>query len=260
MKNSRTINLRAAVTSVIILPLTLMFPSASMAAPLDTNNLNQLEIPKFASELPLLEVEKVSVTAPVVTAPANISITFSSPAVSSKPSQATLDKIALDKAIVEAEKKAKEDAIAEKKAAEDREKEINRLYAAGEISSIEVEGFKANSTEAITPTGNKLVDIAATGIGNPYVWGGTSPSGWDCSGYVQWVYAKAGISIPRVNQWTAGTITTNPVPGDIVVQNNNTHVGIYIGGGMMYSALNPSQGTLMHPVDIMPAYFIHVDR
>ena len=46
-----------------------------------------------------------------------------------------------------------------------------------------------------------LAGIAYTGIGSPYVWGGTTPGGWDCSGFTQWVYAQAGISIPRVNAW-----------------------------------------------------------
>jgi cell wall-associated NlpC family hydrolase len=93
-----------------------------------------------------------------------------------------------------------------------------------------------------------LAAIAYTGIGHPYVWGGTSPNGWDCSGFTQWVYAQAGISIPRVNAWTVMTPTSTPSPGDLVVQNGGAHVGIYVGNGMMISALNPSQGTLLHSV------------
>ena len=94
-----------------------------------------------------------------------------------------------------------------------------------------------------------LAAIAYTGIGHSYVWGGTSPvTGWDCSGFTQWVYAQAGISIPRTNAWTAMKPTSTPQPGDLVMQNGGAHVGIYVGNGMMISALNPSQGTLLHAV------------
>lgn len=94
-----------------------------------------------------------------------------------------------------------------------------------------------------------IAAIAYTGIGHSYVWGGTSPvTGWDCSGFTQWVYAQAGISIPRTNAWTAMKPTSTPKPGDLVMQNGGAHVGIYVGNGMMISALNPSQGTLLHAV------------
>jgi peptidoglycan DL-endopeptidase CwlO len=93
-----------------------------------------------------------------------------------------------------------------------------------------------------------LAAIAYTGIGHPYVWGGTTPNGWDCSGFTQWVYAQAGISIPRVNAWTAMKPTSTPAPGDLVMQNGGAHVGIYVGNGMMISALNPSDGTILHAV------------
>ncbi|MFI5085369.1 MAG: C40 family peptidase [Actinomycetales bacterium] len=93
-----------------------------------------------------------------------------------------------------------------------------------------------------------VVAAAYTGIGHAYVHGGTSPvTGWDCSGFVQWAYAQAGIHIPRVNQWSVMVQTSNPQPGDLVVQNGGVHVGIYVGNGMIISALNPSQGTMLLP-------------
>ncbi|MET3720862.1 MULTISPECIES: C40 family peptidase [unclassified Arthrobacter] len=116
----------------------------------------------------------------------------------------------------------------------------------------------ATATEAAGAVKSKLADtvssaaasglaaIAYTGIGHPYLWGGTTPNGWDCSGFTQWVYAQAGISIPRTNAWTAMRPTATPTPGDLVMQNGGAHVGIYVGNGMMISALNPSQGTLLH--------------
>jgi cell wall-associated NlpC family hydrolase len=99
----------------------------------------------------------------------------------------------------------------------------------------------AKSTDgAASAAASGLAAIAYTGIGSPYVWGGTTPSGWDCSGFTQWVYAQAGISIPRVNAWNAMKPTSTPAPGDLVMQNGGAHVGIYVGNGMMISALNPS--------------------
>lgn len=99
----------------------------------------------------------------------------------------------------------------------------------------------------------EILTYAQEGVGGAYVWGGTAFKAWDCSGYVQWVYGQTGIKLPRTEQWAAGTLTFNPQPGDLVVQNPDGpnhwgHVGIYAGNGMMYSALNPVVGTLLHPV------------
>jgi cell wall-associated NlpC family hydrolase len=113
--------------------------------------------------------------------------------------------------------------------------------SAGSVAEKAVETVASASTSGIA-------GLAYTGIGRPYVWGGTTPNGWDCSGFTQWVYAQAGISIPRVNAWTAMKPTSTPQPGDLVMQNGGAHVGIYVGNGMMISALNPSQGTLLHSV------------
>jgi peptidoglycan DL-endopeptidase CwlO len=98
-----------------------------------------------------------------------------------------------------------------------------------------------------------ILRFTLEGVGGTYVWGGTAFKAWDCSGYVQWIYRQAGINLPRVEQWRVGVRTYSPQPGDLVVQNAQGpndwgHVGIFAGGGMMWSALNPSVGTLLHPI------------
>lgn len=111
--------------------------------------------------------------------------------------------------------------------------------------------------------GSKITNIAKKYLGASYVWGGTSPTdGWDCSGYVQFVFREAGIELPRIEQWVGQQKIKREeaLPGDFIVQDGGTHVGIYAGNGMMYSALNPSQGTMLHSVDIMPAEFYRISQ
>ncbi|WP_243400087.1 C40 family peptidase [Arthrobacter glacialis] len=108
------------------------------------------------------------------------------------------------------------------------------------------------SAELISKVRKDILAAAYQGLGHSYVWGGTSfENGWDCSGFVQWAYRQAGVGLPRTEQWLPMVETNNPQPGDIVVQNPDgpnhwSHIGIYIGGGKMISALNPSVGTILH--------------
>ncbi|MGP5073070.1 C40 family peptidase [Arthrobacter rhombi] len=113
---------------------------------------------------------------------------------------------------------------------------------------------KKAETKTVASTGNSsIAAMAASYKGAPYVWGGTSPGGWDCSGFVQYIYGKAGISLPHNTTAirTSGKFakTSNPKPGDLVYQNGGSHVGIYIGGGKIVGAQNPKVGTVERPAD-----------
>ncbi|PFM74487.1 hypothetical protein COJ46_23435 [Bacillus sp. AFS077874] len=93
-------------------------------------------------------------------------------------------------------------------------------------------------------TGNSLVDYALQFQGVPYVFGGTSPSGFDCSGFIWYVYSHNGYGISRGNvktYWSNATKISSPQPGDLVFLQNTyingpSHMGIYIGGNKMVHA------------------------
>ena len=91
----------------------------------------------------------------------------------------------------------------------------------------------------------QIVSAAYSFLGIPYVWGGTTTAGFDCSGMVQAAHAAAGISIPRVS-WDQGAAgvevsASEALPGDIVYY--GWHVGIYIGNGQMIHA--PEEGDVV---------------
>ena len=94
---------------------------------------------------------------------------------------------------------------------------------------------------------NAVVSFASQFIGNPYVYGGVSLThGADCSGFVMSVYSHFGISLPHSSDAMAGVGSrvsgglANALPGDIIVYDG--HVGIYLGGGRLLSALNSRKG------------------
>jgi cell wall-associated NlpC family hydrolase len=89
---------------------------------------------------------------------------------------------------------------------------------------------------------------AQTKLGDPYVYGATGPTSWDCSGLMQWAYAQAGVAIGRTtyDQVDVGTPVASTADlqiGDLVFFNGDSHVGMYAGGGNILHA--PHTGTVV---------------
>lgn len=117
---------------------------------------------------------------------------------------------------------------------------------------------RSNSTTANT-SGSRaaVVAYARRFLGVPYVWGGTTPAGFDCSGLVQYVYGNSvGIKLPRVSQAQRNVGTrvsrAQALPGDMV--NYNHHVGIYLGDGYMIHAPKPRDKVRIAKVYGNPVY------
>jgi cell wall-associated NlpC family hydrolase len=109
------------------------------------------------------------------------------------------------------------------------------------------------------PTVATMLAAAKSKLGDPYLWGGTGPDAYDCSGLTQFAYGAAGISLPRVaaDQWNVGDHVdlADLLPGDLLFWATNPadpatihHVAIYIGGGMMLAAPHTGDVVKVEPV------------
>lgn len=131
---------------------------------------------------------------------------------------------------------------------------VSQLQAAIDAANAASKPNRGDST--VSATGNAIVDYAYQFLGTPYLWGGTTPSGFDCSGFTQYVFKNAaGISLPRTtyDQINVGVAVSynNLQPGDLVFPHTG-HVGIYIGGGQMIHA--PSSGDVVKVSSVYKFY------
>jgi hypothetical protein len=110
------------------------------------------------------------------------------------------------------------------------------------------------------PLGNRIMELAQAWLGVPYLFGGCSPTGVDCSCLVQNVYAAVGIHLPRVavDQFNATVPVSDPQHGDLVFFANTyepgiSHVGIYIGDGLQINA--PTAGQVVSVAPVFTGYW-----
>jgi cell wall-associated NlpC family hydrolase len=119
-------------------------------------------------------------------------------------------------------------------------------------------GRSSTASGTTEPTGGDVVQDAMQYVGTPYQWGGTSPqTGFDCSGFVQYVYNNLGVSLPRTSQEqsTVGTPVASLAdaqPGDLLFfepgPSGPGHVGIYVGNGEMIDAPHTGTDVQVQPV------------
>ncbi len=148
------------------------------------------------------------------------------------------------------------------------------LRDGSEIYSLPVDfkyNYKANKTVLSTelagdftstnPTVQSIMDLADSLLGTPYVWGGTTTKGFDCSGFVQYIYGQNGYSLTRTTytQWdNDGTFVSKSElqPGDLVYfgyGGSPSHVGMYVGDGMMIHS--PRTGDVIKYTTIESGYY-----
>lgn len=123
---------------------------------------------------------------------------------------------------------------------------INGKKRTSEKSSVETN--KSTSTSDVDYDVNKVISIARSLVGTPYVWGGSSLSGFDCSGFVYYVYKQAGMDLNRLSAagyYDRSYYVENPLPGDLIFFENTykkgiSDVGIYLGNNQFISSASKS--------------------
>lgn len=102
-----------------------------------------------------------------------------------------------------------------------------------------------------------VVGVAMRYLGIPYVWAGSTPSGFDCSGFTEYVYAQMGVSLPHnaAAQYSYGTPVSRDQlePGDLVFFEGLGHVGIYVGGGQFIHS--PHTGDVVKISNLGDAFY-----
>jgi cell wall-associated NlpC family hydrolase len=153
---------------------------------------------------------------------------------------------------------------------------VRGTYADAKASEIEYEARLTNYRTYTGPTaadflanpkytvldGAKILEVAAKYVGTPYVFGGETPAGFDCSGYVAFVFAQFGIAMPHsVHGQNRMGVLVKPQdaqPGDLVIFNDLSHDGIYAGNGNFYHAPRRGDNVKLAPIYTPNVHFVRI--
>lgn len=186
------------------------------------------------------------------------------------PEPATTGEVALptnlaasDLAVKPADRAVAAPAVMPVSSAAGQQQEVKSVSAASKAAAAKEAASKARAAAAqkaaadrqaaASSVGARAVSIAKSQLGVPYVWGGTSPKGFDCSGLLQWTYGKLGKQLPRTAaaQATDGQkISQNQLqPGDLIFfYSPVSHSGMYAGNGMIVESPTEGQTVKMTPL------------
>jgi cell wall-associated NlpC family hydrolase len=144
---------------------------------------------------------------------------------------------------MQAEERARQAALAEQARARAQAQQLAAQLQQESVQETYDPSIVAPTYDADVPAArySHVVPIALQYLGVPYVWGGSSPStGFDCSGFIMYVFAQVGVSLPHhaASQFGYGTPVSRDqlAPGDLVFFHGLSHAGIYIGGGQFVHA------------------------
>lgn len=110
--------------------------------------------------------------------------------------------------------------------------------------------------------GASVLAVAAKYVGVPYVFGGDTPAGFDCSGYTEFVFAQFGIALPHSvhaqNRLGIQIKASDAQPGDLVIFDDLSHEGIYAGNGNFYHAPRPGDSVKLAPIFTSAIHFVRL--
>lgn len=209
-----------------------------------------------------LAVERTSNSAPVaVTASHEVDLAFDRPVVSTSPASEPVQAqapVATEAAVTPAAQQAPAQQAPAQQSTQTYSQTAEQAPAQqsqqapvqqSETSTTTAASSETTSTPEPAPSGGSSSILAAaySTIGTPHVMGGTTPGvGIDCSGMIQYAYARAGISVPRTTYGMMGLPrVSSPQPGDIVIANGGGHGAIYVGNGQVIST-TASGGVRLH--------------
>ncbi|WP_159540732.1 C40 family peptidase [Aeromicrobium sp. 9AM] len=148
----------------------------------------------------------------------------------------------------------KAELAAAKKDADAKREKIRKQYAdaKAELARLTAaQQAKFNTSDTTMPEveasgrAKVAINFALAQLGDPYVYGGTGPNSWDCSGLIMKAWAAAGVSLPRVVGPQMAATKRVPMnalqPGDLVAYGSMAHIGMYLGGGRVVHAPRPGK-------------------